>query len=151
MPLFRDAALVRHERRLAEPFRNAGPTQAEGLRGDGEPLRVYVMLDRARLPLVRCAGLAADAVRELIWEQRRNEDIGLWANRHKTIVLVEAGGQDQADMAAYFSKLGKPSAAITSPSLGDAVVASAFAPIPTHDGKVLFGRFRELSLEPAAT
>lgn len=146
MGLLADLALIRRERAMLAAVRNPTPTLAEGPGADDAHLRLHLLLDRSRLALARCPLAAARAVAEYMFEQRKHEEVGFWANRHRTIVTLAASSDEMAEMSAYFGKLGKTSLLWNDPGLDDRPVAAVFEPIPAMEGRVLFGRFQAIAL-----
>lgn len=146
MPIFADLALVRRERALQQTFRAVTPTASDGAAPEDKRLRLHVLLDRERLGIARAALAASRAVAQFLFEQERHEEVRFWANRHRTIVLLEAGGADMLEMAAYFGTVKKVCCLIPDEALDERPVAAAFEPVPAMEGKVLFGRFAPLAL-----
>lgn len=146
MGLFADLAILRRERALAARFRTATPTLMEGPATDDAHLRLHLLLDRGRLPLIRCPLAAARAVAAYMFEQRKHEEVGFWANRHRTVVTLAATPEDMAEMAAYFAKLGKTALLWNDEALDERPVAAVFEPLPAMEGRVLFGRFQAIAL-----
>lgn len=146
MGLFADLAILRQERRLEAGFHDATPTAAEGAMPDDQRLRLHLLLDRTRLPLARCALAAARAVSAYVFEQRKHEEVGFWANRHRTVVTLAATPEEMTEMAAFFAKTGKTSLLWCDEALDERPAAAVFEPIPAMEGRVLFGRFAALGL-----
>lgn len=146
MGIFSDLAAIRHERQLQQAFHGSTATVAEGESPDGQHLRLHLLLDRGRLPLARCSLAAARAVSAYIFEQRKHEEVGFWANRHRTVVVLAATPEEMTEMAAYFAKTGKTSLLWCDEALDERPAAAVFEPIPAMEGRVLFGRFQSLAL-----
>jgi hypothetical protein len=146
MGMFADLALVRRERAMQGSFRTATPTAAESAAPDDQRLRLHVLVDRERLGLARCALVVAKAVAQFMFEHERNEELRYWANRHKTVVLLDASPADMQELAAYLGKQQKISLLLTDEALDDQPVVAVFQPLPAMEGKVLFGRFAPLAL-----
>lgn len=146
MGMLADLALVRRERTLQAGFRTATPTAAESTGPEDKRLRVHLLLDRQRLGMARCAMFAAQAMAQFMFEHDKNEEVRFWANRHKTVVMLEATGAEMQEMAAYLAKQHKVSHLINDESLDDQPVAAVFEPLPAMEGRVLFARFSPLAL-----
>jgi hypothetical protein len=68
-----------------------------------------------------------------------------WNNVHKTLIYLEATEKEIHEMKKYFNKINKTYSDFNEPDLGGLLTACCFEPLPSDEGKIIFGKFKLLA------
>ncbi len=96
------------------------------------------------LSIVQCGVQAAHSASEFCYFHHDLPATKEWAEKHKTMIFLEADEKDIIEMEAFFKSIGKQAYTFREPDLYNLLTACAFEPVLSTEGKVYFGKFRLL-------
>jgi hypothetical protein len=94
---------------------------------------------------VQCGVQAAHAVADYMHDHGKVPATLEWITNHVTMIFLEATENQIKDMMTFYKSEGKTYSAFKEPDLDSLLTATAFEPVSSEYGKIVFGKFKLLN------
>lgn len=102
-------------------------------------LKMYVLVNTNVLTPIQIGVQATHAVAELMNRKPFREAIKKWVEEDKTLIFLSATELERNKAMISMSNIGKVYSSFREPDIGDIWTATAFEPISSDLGQVIFG------------